>query len=76
MHAKSSLSEKQHTMKTAYVKPGIKIRHLEAAGNLLDGSDNSFIKTDAGYRGHVGNTDSPQIEGGSALSRQEPFLDK
>ena len=56
-------------MKANYVKPSLKIKEIDTAESMLDGS-----LTNEKYTGGIGNTNTTEVSSGSALSKQGSFL--
>lgn len=63
-------------MKANYVKPSLKIKEIDTAESMLDGSkgNNNFVLTNEKYTGGVGNKNTTEVSSGSALSKQGSFL--
>lgn len=63
-------------MKANYVKPSLKIKEIDTAESMLDGSkgNNNFVLTNEKYTGGIGNTNTTEVSSSSALSKQGSFL--
>lgn len=62
-------------MKANYVKPSLKIKEIDTAESMLDGSkgNNNFVLTNEKYTGGIGNTNTTEVSSSSALSKQGSF---
>ena len=62
-------------MKAIYVKPSLKSIKIDAEESMLAGSgEYNLAPTGENYTGDISNTESTQVGGGSALSKQGSFL--